>query len=231
MPWGRVGSNLLVAQFRDSFASRMTRIRNEPLNVIKDADEQLGWLRDFYGERNDDELLVASKHGLLSIADIDAFSGFLVEQGIRLIRHRRDNLVKVAVSQQRAELYARHSTEEDGKARWGVLRGEKPLGTVDLDPAEFVRTLRYVSEAQSKFDAFRPDCPTYDLEYETLKADPVAVGRDVMQWLGLDPQREIKLRFDKATPEKLRAAVPNLDTLRRASADAGFADLDAMFDE
>lgn len=231
MPWGRVGSNLLVAQLRDSLPSDATKIVNEPLNVVKDADEQLDRVREFYAGHDEVTQLVASKHGLKAILDPKRFGQFFEQLGMHVLRHRRDNLVKVAVSQQRAELYAKHSAENEGKAMWGVRRGKKPLGPVDLDPDGFVAALETTVAAQEKFDAFHPDCSTYDLEYETLKADPVAVGRDVLRWLGLEPRREIELRFDKATPEKLSDAVPNLDALRRASAKAGFGHLDAQFDE
>lgn len=231
MPWGRVGSNLLMAQLRDSFPSRATRISNEPLNLIKGRKEQSRWMHSFYSEASEDELLVASKHGLLAIEDVDDFAGLCEMLNICVLRHHRRNLIKVAVSQQRAELYATRSAEQDGKAQWGVLKGKAPLGAVALDPGIFVETLCRVAAAQEKFDAFAPDCPTYELEYETLRSDPLGTGRDVMRWLGLEPQREIALRFDKATPDRLVDAVPNLDTLRAAAAGAGFADFEPMFDE
>ncbi len=231
MPWGRVGSNLLVSQLKTSFSSKRIRFANEPLNRTAEFSAQLTWFRDFYTAGSDTEALVGSKHAIRIFSDRDRLADLFAELGLMLVRQRRANFVKVAVSQLRAKLYADHTKQQTGRALWGVYKGQKALPPLPLDAEAFLAVIGEIAAADEILMAFAPDCHTYDLEYETLKADPGAIARDVLAWLELTPDRESELRFDKATPDRLAEAVPNLEELRKAALANGFADLEPMFDE
>ncbi len=137
-PWGRVGSNLLLNSFGQLIGRIPRRLVNETLNRFPGADDQLAWIRAFYTV-DDGAPLVGSKQNILALADRERVGGLLAELEISLIRLRRDNLVKVAVSQLRAEIYAQRSKSETGVAAWGVRPNRQPLGPETLDPARFVQ--------------------------------------------------------------------------------------------
>lgn len=231
MPWGRVGSNLLVSQLKTSLFSKRIRFANEPLNRTREIAHQLSWLRDFYAPGSDAEVLVGSKHAIRIFSDRERLADLFAELGLMLIRQRRANFVKVAVSQVRAKLYADHTKDLTGRALWGVHKGNKPLLPLPLDAEAFMAVIGEIAAADEMLMAFSPACRTYDLEYETLKAEPEATARDVLAWLDITPDRETEVRFDKATPDRLAEAVPNLDELRKAVLANGFAHLEPMFDE
>lgn len=229
MPWGRVGSNLIFSLLRDSFAGSEVRLANEPLNRIADARAQADWFRDFYAAAGD-ERLIASKHGYRAFADPAALAPLFGELDIAVARLRRANFVKVAVSQLRAELYAAETEKRHGRALWGVRKGDEPLPPVALDPGRFVEVLGAVTSSDAALRQFAPAARVFDLEYESLRADPQRALDDLLGWLGVEPGRRADVRFDKATPDDLASAVPNLDALRHAVREAGFAELDPMFD-
>ena len=231
MPWGRVGSNLLFTLLHASFARDEVRFANEWLNATPDAEEQLAWFRDFYAAREEGLLLVGSKHALRGIADPKALAGLFAELELPLVRMRRANLVKVTVSKLRADLYAEQTRRETGAALWGVEQGREALPPEPLDPARFVDILAQVAHWDRELAKFAPDCPTLDIEYGELQADPLAALHRTLDWIGIAPRREAKPRYRKATPDELARAVPNLAELRDAAKAAGLDDLDAQFEE
>lgn len=229
MPWGRVGSNFLSSLINNSFDKRAVHFVNEPLYEMRDAARQEAWFREFYRDAGDARL-IASKHALRALEDRAATGRLFAELGLSLLRMRRANIVKVAVSHERARLYATQSEQLTGKARWGVRRGETPLPPTPLDPQSFVETLALVHREDDALRDFQPDCPIYDLDYEALVADEPQILREIFAWLDIAPDRRPGTLFVKATPDDLGEAVPNLDELRRAARESGFEALDPMFD-
>src|SRR5215469_603882 len=111
MPWGRVGSNLLLSILQKSAPMK---VNNEGLNRLRTAADQESWFRAFYetGKEPASHQHIGSKQNLLAIRDLAGFSQLLLENQVRIVRLRRDNLVKAAVSQMRAEQYAEHTAEQ-----------------------------------------------------------------------------------------------------------------------
>ncbi|MEO8927810.1 MAG: hypothetical protein ABI306_11680 [Caulobacteraceae bacterium] len=230
MPWGRVGSNLLFNSIGQAVGPIARKLANENFNRLRDADAQLAWAREFY-TTPDNPPLVACKQNILSIADPGKLSDLLAELAVPLIRIRRENILKVAVSQLRAELYAEQSLALTGVRVWGVRSGREPLGPASLDPERFVQVAVHARRADEMLAAFSPATRTLDIEYGQLREGGDDVAERVCDWLGLEVAKKARPAFAKATPDDLAIAVPNLADLRQALARSPLAELDAMFDE
>ncbi|WP_299328303.1 hypothetical protein [Parasphingopyxis sp.] len=230
MPWGRVGSNLLLSMIRTAFPSSETRAVNEPFKRGMNAEQQIDLFKKFYRRRDAEERLIIAKYSVRLIADKAALARQFSEHGVRLVRQRRANLVKAAVSQLRGKLYADLSEKQSGRRRWGVPAKERPLPPVALDPKRFVEVLRGMVSSDEELMRFAPDCPILDIEYEQISEGPEQVFSDLLDWLEVVPQRAPEIIFAKATPDDLTQAVPNLEALRDAANAAGFEQFDAMFD-
>ena len=229
-PWGRVGSNMFMGVIKQLARDRVGKYDNERLNEISGADEQERWLTEFFSETEELEL-IGSKQNILSIREPRTVGRILRDHGVSLIRMRRANVLKVAVSQLRAEIYARKTLAQNGTAMWGVRSGRVPLGPSELDPRRFLTAVKTAKSADEKILAFRPDLPTLDIDYRELQADPGRIVRYACRWLGLDVGGEVSPGFIKATPDDLATAVPNLAELRTALAQSRMAALAPMFDE
>ena len=227
-PWGRVGSNMFMGVIKQLARDRVGKYDNERLNEISGADEQERWLTEFFSETEELEL-IGSKQNILSIREPRTVGR--IDHGVSLIRMRRANVLKVAVSQLRAEIYARKTLAQNGTAMWGVRSGRVPLGPSELDPRRFLTAVKTAKSADEKILAFRPDLPTLDIDYRELQADPGRIVRYACRWLGLDVGGEVSPGFIKATPDDLATAVPNLAELRTALAQSRMAALAPMFDE
>ena len=230
MPWGRVGSNWLLMMLKDSFPETATRWRNEPFILKQDPAAQMAILSGHYAADDPEIELIGCKSSIRVVTDLDMLARQSERLGLSIVRHRRDNLIKVAVSVIRGRRYAERTKERYGRQIWGVLKGDDPLPPVDIDPDEFVRALRNVVKTDEALRSFTPECPIYDLEYRKLKGDPDGVKDEILGWLGIAAQCPSKARFSKATPDSLATAVPNLDALRGATREAGYGELDGMFD-
>ncbi len=229
-PWGRVGSNMFMGSIKQLARDRVGKYDNERFNELTGADEQEGWLTEFFSETEELEL-IGSKQNILSIREPRTVGRVLREHSVSLIRMRRANVIKVAVSQLRAEIYARKTLAQNGTAMWGVRSGRIPLGPAELDPRRFLTAVKTAKNADERILAFRPDLPTLDIDYRQLQADPGRIARYTCRWLGLGVSGEVSPGFIKATPDDLESAVPNLAELRAALARSRMAALAPMFDE
>lgn len=217
MQWGRVGSNLLLNIIGQS---RTATLANERFNTIRTLPEQLAWYETHFAAPAPGRTMVGTKENVLALADPGILADRFRADGLRIIRMRRDNLVKAAVSQMRAEAYAALTKERDGTARWAVRREEEPLGPVALDPEVLLRRIGHMSRARAALlDLFRPE-EVLDVEYERLLADLPAVVADTRRHLGL-PARPFDVPFRKATPDDLRAALSNYEEVAEAVRAAG----------
>lgn len=229
-PWGRVGSNLLFNSLGQVIGSMARKFVNENFNLLRDPEAQLAWTRAFYAHQ-DGTPLIGCKQNILSVADRSALGELLAELAVPLVRLRRANILKVAVSQIRAEIYAAQSRERTGVAVWGVRTDAQPLGAVELDANRFLQVATRAREADDMLTAFAPATPTLDLEYRQLQSGDDQAAEQVCGWLGLTVSQKARAFFVKATPDSLAAAVPNLASLRAALAASPLADLEPMFDE
>jgi hypothetical protein len=214
MPWGRVGSNLvmnIVAQ------SGPAKLANETFNTIKGEAEQLAWYREHYefGAEAPSKPVIGCKQNVLSITDPAGFAERLLADGVRVVRMRRDNLVKVAVSQMRAEVYAERTKEQTGKPRWAVRKGEQPLEPIVIDPEILQRRLSIASKAQDRLMGMFSPGDVLDIEYADIRTDLDGLVGRLRRWIGLPTDQPFKVAFEKATSDNLKDAVLNFRQVKR----------------
>lgn len=212
MPWGRVGSNLLFAILRQSAPMKAN---NEMFNQLRTAAEQEAWLDDFYelGRTHPSQAHIGSKQNILAVRDLAALSRLLAKNAIRVVRLRRENVVKTAISQMRAKQYADKTLTESGVARWAVRLGDEKPGATRLDPDTFLRRISLIESLQQKLMAeFAPET-VLDVEYEEINRNISDVVRRTREFLEL-PQKLFRIPFVKATPDAPSEAVENYAELR-----------------
>lgn len=216
MPWGRVGSNLLFSILQKSAALKSN---NEGLNPLRTAAEQEAWLRDFYELDSPitSKTHIGSKQNLYAVHDLDAVSRLLREGSVRIVRLRRDNIVKAAVSQMRAKKYADMTASETGVARWGIRPGHEPLGSTALDPRVLMRRIRTMEEQHKRLMSAFANEAVLDVEYEEINESLESVVASVRRYLAL-PETKFEVPFVKATPDNLRHAISNFAEVRKSLA-------------
>ncbi|MBA3810315.1 MAG: hypothetical protein H0X27_01485 [Caulobacteraceae bacterium] len=230
IPWGRVGSNLLLNNIKQIVGDYRCELVNENFSRIRSPEAQIDWMNEFYDAETDLDL-IGCKQNLRRVASPDQVGSLLANRGIRLIRLRRDNYLKVAISQLRGEIYAERSRAETGVRLWGVHVGRAPLGPQPLDAKRFLRVVALAKDTDHRLACFTPDTPTLDIEYEQLLAGSDRVAAATCEWLGLSARRPATPKFIKATPDNLEEAVPNLPELRDALSRSTLRDLAHMFDD
>ena len=222
MPWGRVGSNLImniVAQ------SGPVKLANETFNTIKGEAEQLAWYREHYefGADAPSRPLIGCKQNVLSITNPAGLGAVMLRDCVKVVRMRRDNLVKVAVSQIRGRIYADEARERIGRPKWALHKNDTPLGPVFVDPALLDTRLKAAERAHTALmRMFRPEA-VLDIEYDQINTDLAAVVERLRPWLGLEHTPGFRVPYKKATPDNLRAAVTNFDELSAALAGTPYA--------
>lgn len=218
MPWGRVGSNLVMRAMHQksnqAFGYRSCKFNNETLNKISGSARQLRHLYDFF----DDEgmRVIGSKQSIRAMESPGELLAHLAERGIVFVRMFRENVVKAAISQIRAEKYARHTQRTEGQSRWAVPKGGQPLGATEIDLDLLNQRIEMMASAHQLFQEVSGGLPrSIDIEYEALNADPRGTIASVFLQLGFD-NRPIDLAYSKATPDNLRTAISNFDTIAEA---------------
>jgi hypothetical protein len=215
MQWGRVGSNLIVNIINQS---KEATLANERFNSVREPEAQLAWYREHFqlDATAPSHRLIGSKENILAVADRDAFLARLRADGVRIIRMRRDNLVKAAVSQVRAERYAEQTRAETGKAMWAIRRGETPLGPTEINPTDLLWRIEAMERARTALmHAFGPD-EVLDLEYEQINGDLPDVVARVRAHLDLPDGKPFRVPFIKATPDDLAEVVSNYAAVQRS---------------
>jgi hypothetical protein len=230
MPWGRVGSNLIFSSLGQVVGPIARRLVNENFNRLREPGEQLSWTRTFY-TAEDNPPLVGSKQNILSVGDREGLSDLLTELSVPLIRLRRENVLKVAVSQLRAEIYAARSLAQTGVRAWGVRADHEPLGPEPLDPQRFLQVATHAKLADGMLNDFSPATRTMNIDYKQLHSGGDQVTAQVCDWLEIPVSRKARPAFKKATPDDLAQAVPNLESLRDALRESPLRGLEWMFDE
>jgi hypothetical protein len=212
MPWGRVGSNLLVAILKRSARVKMS---NESLNRLRTPAEQTSWFGEFYeiDSSNPSRTHIGSKQNVLAIRDFPEFCGLLKKHQVRIVRLRRDNVVKTAVSQMRAEYHAEKMQRETGAARWALTPDDEILGRIRLDPDTLQKRIVLIDSLQQKLMAAFSGETVLDIEYEEINTEIHKSIRRVRRYLDL-PHVPFEVPFRKATPDALSEAIENFVELR-----------------
>ena len=213
MPWGRVGSNLLMDLIRQ-FPVRK-KLNSEKFNQLRTIEEQVTWFEDFYELHSQGRTkLIGSKQSVLSMRDIGRIEALLSDHSISVIRMRRENCLRAAVSQIRAEQYAEKTRAETGSARWAQRKGDPGLGPSHIDPDLLLRRTRIMATQQQRMmDGFQ-GLRLLEIEYEEINSQLMSVYERLSEFLGL-PSTAICIPFDKSTPEDLTHAITNYDEVER----------------
>lgn len=222
MPWGRVGSNLVMDLIRQAAIKK--KLNSEQFNSLATIDEQVSWFRTFYEIDSPmrTKKLIGSKQSVLSMRDISVIEALLAEHEIKVIRLRRDNCLKAAISQIRAEQYAEKMRRETGRAPWAIKRGEPKPEPGYLDPEIVLRRTGIMETCHVRMmDAFGA-LSLLDIEYEEINGAPEDVHRRVASFLGI-PKYAAEVAFEKATPNDLRLAVTNFEDVESAVRSSPFA--------
>ena len=121
MQWGRVGSNLLMSMISQLGPAKLA---NERLNTLKGESEQIAWYHDFYEFANSEPSspLIGAKENILAITNPVPFTQMLLDHDVKVIRMRRDNLVKAAVSPDSRGTICGGYQSSNGLARLGRSR-------------------------------------------------------------------------------------------------------------
>lgn len=238
MPWGRVGSNLVVSVLADhgriGIANEPTtalesRHRGDPGAQFLTDRDQLAYLRAFpevaeFGLTMPAGPLRGLKLSHNALVSPMAAHGVLAEQGFRIVAMYRDNHIKTAISQIRAEKRA----QAGSKDAWSVSRRARTPGPVPVRPAlALARTRACARAARSMRDYlawFHPE-GCLDIRYEALNAAPHDTIRRIAEHVGVTLPDDFELPHRKATEDDLSLSVTNWDEVRAAFADSEFAAL------
>lgn len=224
MPWGRVGSNLLLAVLRQSAPMKLD---SERFNQLRTEQEQRTWFEEFYeiAAARPSFRFIGSKQNVLAIRDFGAMRDLIDVHALRLVRLRRDNIVKAAVSQMRAEQYAEQTGRETGIRQWGVKKGERTLGARELDPDILMRRIELIEKMQDRMmTAAFGSAMVLDIEYEHINAALSETVDRLRRFLDV-PAKPFRIPFAKATPDDLRCAITNFAAVEARLAGTRFADL------
>jgi LPS sulfotransferase NodH len=222
MPWGRVGSNLLMSILRQSAPMKLD---NEHFNRLKTDAEQESWLAHFYelGSDMPSSHVIGSKQNMLAIRDFEATRCRLEEHSIRVVRLRRDNIVKTAVSQMRAEQYAAKTERETGTRQWAVSKGAEPLGATELDPNILFNRIKLIEDLQRRLMAGFSPQEVLDLEYEEINRSIDMAAAQLCAFLNIAAKTRYRIPHRKATPDDVRISIANLSDVKEKLAETPYA--------
>jgi len=209
MPWGRVGSNLLAGILARSLDPGRLRMASEELTVHPDwdADAQLAWLAGHYAlgapvDPASPVTHIGSREAAHAVRDPARFSAQCAEGALRVVRMRRANLVKAAVSQIRARDHA------DATGRWPVGPDRPPPGPTHIDPARLRSVIDTMAAADRTLMTMFAGCAIHDVEYADLCDDLDGTVRGVRDFLAMG-HRPYRVPDAKVTPDDLGAAIAN----------------------
>tara|TARA_R110002072_G_scaffold139230_1_gene282647 strand:- start:3595 stop:4329 length:735 start_codon:yes stop_codon:yes gene_type:complete len=227
MPWGRVGSNLVVSVLSEQ---ARVKIMNEPTTALRSRAENT-LTRNFDIDQAQTDYLrnyspLAGKAGLkLShrsfISPMMAYH-ILRTREFRIVAMNRKNHLKSAISQIRADQLR---SRKSGSAFAVLASGDRPAPTripVSMLMAR-MESFREQSALMEQYLAqfFGDDQLT--VTYEDLARDPVSSIRQISDYLDISLPEKFTLPFAKATSENLADDVVNYDEITAALAGTAFA--------
>lgn len=208
MPFGRVGSNLLMDYICKALAGRAL-CGNQILTGSRDLKAQIQTLQDFYLTKSNHKFRV-TKESLAAMPDADGLSEFLVKEGVSVIRMFRRSILKTAISQIRAEAYAELSKKQTGVAMWGVEKDSAPLGAFEIDIERLNELCLFIEDQSQRLSRMCTSGNVLDLYYEDFLSNFENQLVRVSEFMGFDFM-EFEPRFRKATSDDLSQSVTNVD--------------------
>ncbi|MEZ5501573.1 MAG: hypothetical protein R3E50_02535 [Halioglobus sp.] len=220
--------------------SQEVYVENEPTTRIKTVGKQNQLPRDEIAARQLEHLehFVRSRDGRTraaglklshrSLIEPQLYLGRLLEHGFAMVLLLRDNFLRSAVSQLRAETRAKNPDKysREWENPWAVSVHEPKPGPMHIDAELAIRVAGEFAHAHSAtLDSvarvFGQDCLL--IEYTELAADPAQVLRRIYSYLGFAGPKSIWLPYRKATSEDLSQDITNYDAFERRVRDAGLA--------
>ncbi len=179
------------------------------------AREQRAFAERFYAtEIPEGCRAVGFKTKLYDIVDRDDFAPLLRDLGVRLIRMRRRNVLKLAIS----AMNAKRVHEKTG--RWNIWSDADRPDAITIDVEELMARIRRRDVTEERIGAFCEQFETEPLEiwYEDLLADVRATLERVGSFLGFELTQDAQERSEvrKVTSDDLRDAIANFDEVEKA---------------
>jgi hypothetical protein len=214
MPWGRVGSNLLLDALG---ASPFIVCENEPLTRIRstspdpDAEQKAWYVRSRLDEEGGPVRVV--NLSIRSIVDHDHFlERFADERDAAFFFLDRRNLAHVVLSVLKARHYAETYRARHGRATWAVRAGEEIELTTPVDVDLFMEMIAALERDRAVFDAYRARLRGTDIYYTDLALSLPMVVEEVCGQLAL-PVPAYTPRMVKAIRRPYREEFAGYDSL------------------
>jgi LPS sulfotransferase NodH len=214
MPWGRVGSNVLLAALDES---PFVVAENEPLTKIctessDPATEQKAWYaRNLaWGDSN---ALRFIKLSVRSIIDHDFFMArFAEESDATFVFLERENPVHVVLSAIKARHYAQAHRARYGYEMWAVKRGREIQLTTPINIEEFMDHLEGLEADRALFDRYREAIGGVSFRYSDIQSNLSTVVKKICDTLGIPPPT-FDLQIVKAITRPYREEFSGYDML------------------
>ena len=217
---GRAGSTYLTEHMRHH--GQIRAMFEEFTTIPGDWDSQLDWMSNFFYSNSHGDAIraVGFKTKYTDIADLDLFTNFVQDNGIKVIHLFRRNLVKLIISVIRADELRRLHGDSN------LYQAKKELGKIKVSPKEFRRhkkRIRHYKELRDFVDNLNVDI--CKVSYEQLLHNLDGSLKKIWRFLGVENQAT-QAEVMKNTPDRLEDAVENLDELK-----ATFPEYERFFSE
>jgi LPS sulfotransferase NodH len=212
MPWGRVGSHLLIDVLRQSGCFK---IYKEPETGI------LSNARDREAAKNQQSVLweslglearsmrILCNVNLGSVVDLDEFFSVARSQRGSFIYLDRKNVIKTAISILKARLYSDWHKQQWGASSWAIKDPKRVRSVADkIDVTSLRSVLNRLNANREKFYARKKDNPGPLVFYEDMQIDLRGVVCYLCQELNLD-MFQYEVRHFKAVDDNLRTEISN----------------------
>ena len=171
MPWGRVGSNVLLSMFGDN---PLVHVENEPLTVIggKKSEPDLAqksWYIKSISEDISKPVLLMNL-SIRSILDHNFFLNELAkERGAEFIFLSRKNLAHIAFSVLKARHYAELHKARFGRETWAVKAGREIKAQTPVRISKFMELIDLIESDKIQFDTYRKRLGGVDTYYSDIQ--------------------------------------------------------------
>lgn len=224
MPWGRVGSNLVISTLMRQCG---INIANEPTTVIRSMFRSEGpegfcsadiMQTDYANSFPDIEKFpfggkckkpIGMKISHQSLVSPMMFYSILKERNFKIVSMVRNNHIKAAISQLRAEERARSNI---GSSAWSIPSKSAMPEPSRIDPRQVLaradRFMQNTVQMQGYLDYLFPD-RKIEVEYEDINGNPKAALLNIANYLGYELPEVYSLPHRKATSNNLSDSVVN----------------------